>query len=329
MTITGFEIGKRVRQTRALSWGIGEILDNSDMRYLRVIFEDNVERTVQRMGIAPVEGEEAISPALDNLLELRTAAAAKRGGRKAQNRQPRYNISDLREKFLGYFPQGFQDPEYLAQERNTKAQASGMVHELLGKDVMASLIQKEKFNTIASAAKRVAAVTNLIPKSEHMRFSTALKGIENRKAFSLALQELLFGTEPLESRFDAFLECLERIGAFYWSIATYFLFLHDPASQMFMKPIHAREVASACSFPLNYHAKPSGAAYTSFLEFAQKMQLDFLSEMGPQDFIDVQSFISASYMIAEGKYGKQPGASKKAAVVPVLPVEIQPEITKS
>jgi hypothetical protein len=111
----------------------------------------------------------------------------------------------------------------------------------------------------------------------------------NRK-FAISLNDLLYGADTFEQRFDRFADTLFQMGASKWTIATYFPFLAFPGEHMFMKPVVTQKAAEACDFELNYRSELNWLTYSSLLRFASSLR-DVVAKLEPRDMIDLQSFI--------------------------------------
>ena len=124
----------------------------------------------------------------------------------------------------------------------------------------------------------------------------------NKQLFSERLYGLLYGEGALESRFNAFADCLGEIGSAKWTVLTYFLFIAFPSEHMFLKPVVTQRAAEVCGFELNYRSELNWLTYSKLLEFSQYL-FKALAELNPKDMIDVQSFIWCSAKIDDGGYG--------------------------
>ena len=155
---------------------------------------------------------------------------------------------------------------------------------------MSELIEKGEFNEASRRAMRVVNVTNLIFPNEKMALNDGLSSEQHQKAFILALFDLLYGSEPLQSRFGGFASTLQDIGAAKWTTVTYFLFIVYPQRYVFLKPTVTQNAAGISAFEINYKPELNWRTYDSVLKFANYLREE-LSELKPRDMIDVQSFM--------------------------------------
>jgi hypothetical protein len=71
---------------------------------------------------------------------------------------------------------------------------------------------------------------------------------------------------------------------------TVFGFLAQPETHIFLKPNVTRTAAREYGFPFHYQSRPDWKTYASCLDFAETLR-DDVEDLGPQDMIDLQSFI--------------------------------------
>ncbi len=283
-----WKIGDRVRHTQIDEWGLGAVFEISASNLLTIFFVSSEGKHTRKFPatsefLTRVTGEAANHPLLDNL----SAEAAKKG--------KHYSLREAANRFVALFPEGFNDPKYLEKERAYKLEASSLLAETLSEETLSSLLEAEAFEQIATLAKKVVSSTNLIFPQEKMALTEALKVPDQQQAFALHLMNLLYGTDELQQRFEAFASCLKSIKADKWTIATYFLFLGHPDECMFVKPKIIQDAASLCAFDINYSPTPNWDTYRGVTGLANYLR-DQLnqhdnSDLHPRDMIDVQSFI--------------------------------------
>jgi hypothetical protein len=199
-------------------------------------------------------------------------------------------LDQLKEKFLHLFPGGFSGKVYAETERNYKYEAHQLMNELLKEEIYKQILSSSDYSEICKRALQVANKTNLIFPNEKMRLKDGLKPKKQQKYFAESLYSLLYGPEHLEDRFNQFADCLLGLGAAKWTVATYYPFLSDPKSHMFLKPVVTQQAADACAFELNYRPDLNWLTYKSLLAFSNYLMKN-LSDLKPKDMIDIQSFI--------------------------------------
>lgn len=85
-----------------------------------------------------------------------------------------------------------------------------------------------------------------------------------------------------------------------WTVITYLPFLWDPSSHVFLKPTMITHFASRVGhrFADDYSADLSLGVYESLLDLATEAKAK-IGDLGPQDMIDVQSFMWTSVEYTE------------------------------
>ena len=300
--------GTRVKHSTRTDWGLGEVLFDEEDNHVEILFEDVGEIKRFKLDIAKftiVDGDEACSDYLSALVR----------SFHAQSKDPKTQIKKTvltssfpkaAQKFLSYFPAGFNDPKYLVGqtgEREYKLAAIQLMANLLNQQVFGELIEAQNFDEICTRAKSVINKTNLIHTYEKIWLTNALSSLENREAFSRSLFNLLYGTDSLQSRFEKFSSVLYQINAAKWPIATYFLFIGAPDTQIFVKPQVTQNAADILNISINYRPDLNWLTYSQVLTLAEsikdKLKKTNNPDLLPRDMIDVQSFI---WVIAPGYF---------------------------
>jgi hypothetical protein len=200
-----------------------------------------------------------------------------------------------RRKFLRAFPRGFYDETYLDWERGYKWKAHQKWQQSLSENQLRHLIEERRFAEVAATAIRIESQTNLLFSFEKMALRDAVRGPAGAKRFALALYEFLHATEPLEQRFESWVDSLghlprRKTRVLTWPLATVFGFIAEPRLHFFFKPLVTREAARRYGVDLPYASRPSWAVYKALLDFAKLVRSDIRS-LRPRDMIDVQSFL--------------------------------------
>jgi hypothetical protein len=198
-------------------------------------------------------------------------------------------------KFLYYFPKGYQGQKYIEWERDYKWQAHLAWERQLGKTAFAALIKKAEYTAIAQLAVRIESKTNLLFSFEKMALRDAVKTSEGAKDFALGLYEYIYGTAPLQQRFEQFTQTLDQLPrkqtrVTTWPLHTVFGFIANPDEHIYLKPTVTKAAAVKYGFEFNYKSRPNFNTYQSLLDFAAQVRKD-TQHLGPRDYIDLQSFI--------------------------------------
>jgi hypothetical protein len=203
-------------------------------------------------------------------------------------------LKSARRKFLSYFPDGFQDENYLESERDYKWQAHLQWREALREPTFAALLRQRRYDEIAGRALRIEGRTNLIFSFEKMALRDGVKGT-GAATFAKGLYAFLHSEGPSERRFETWITALDALPrkqtrVVTWPTATVFGFIADPARHLFIKPNVMRRAAAAIGMPFDYVSRPNVKTYTQALLLAKALRRT-LVDMNPRDMIDIQSFL--------------------------------------
>lgn len=215
--------------------------------------------------------------------------------RPARRRAVPRPLARARRKFLRAFPGGFRDETYLDWERDYKWAAHQRWRESLEEAEFRRLLRAKAFEEIARRASAIESRTNLLFSFEKMAFRDAIRSREGACLFATALYAFLHGGEPLEARFDAWVEVLGRLPrrqtrVLTWPLATVFGFIAQPKQHFFFKPVVTREALRRCASPLAYASRPAWPVYRDLLLAVNSVRTA-IADMRPRDMIDMQSFL--------------------------------------
>lgn len=294
-----FKVGYRVKHLTKTEWGIGEVIADEAGGRVKIFFEDvgAKEFDLSHAKFVFLTGDEGKSEYLTALVNHHKAELKKSvlTGKQKPSFMP---FSKAVENFLSYFPEGFQDPKYLVgatNERQYKVDANELMLSLLNQSDFLELLEKGDVKEIRDRAKKVVNKTNLISPYEKIWFSNGIAAEVNQKRFAESLFDLLYGDGEMHVRFEQFANLLSEIGAAKWPIATYFLFVTFPKTQMFLKPIVTQDAANVLGQEINYKPEPNWLTYSQVLALAERIRVELNKDgrqiLAPRDMIDVQSFI--------------------------------------
>lgn len=208
--------------------------------------------------------------------------------------------------FLERFPRGFGDPDYLREERNDKMLASRACQEAFVQDAFARLDDAD-LGPLIKRVKDLVNATNLIQGSfEKPKLLDAIANPEHSRRFLGELGTLLHGPGEAAERLESFSDYMHSLNLRKWTYGTYFLFLHDPASNLFVKPESIKKAADIAEQDIAYDPAPTAHGYRRMLRFARwiavHLNREGRPELVPVDMIDVQSFIWK--MAPTGKFAR-------------------------
>ncbi|HYS53213.1 MAG TPA: hypothetical protein VER58_05545 [Thermoanaerobaculia bacterium] len=174
-------------------------------------------------------------------------------------------------------------------ERAYKFAASELLKRTLSSEELNLLLRAGDHAEVCRRALAVISRTNLVFPNEQMALRDGITG-EGAAQFSRALADLLYGSSSSQDRFERFSKMLEIVGAAKWTIATYFRFLAELETQMFLKPEATKAAAEACGFELNYRQDLNWRTYETLLAFSAFLK-EAIEDLRPGDMIDLQGFI--------------------------------------
>ena len=288
--------GTRVKHVTRTDWGLGEVLNDAQNGRVWVYFEDvgvkEFDLSAARFTI--VDGDESSSDYLTGLV----LHWKKQGATTTSSKNPSSSKTTFKgaiAKFLGYFPDGFYDQSFDEREREYKVTAHKLLRTALGKEALTDLLEKKDFGEICNRVKTVANKTNLICPYEKIWLSNGLSTQDAQQSFARSLNALLHGSSSPKERFECFANTLYEINAAKWPVATYFGFVYDPESQVFLKPEATKGAAEAIGLEISYRPEVNWLTYRSVLDLANAVKEKLMKEnngaLVPRDMIDVQSFI--------------------------------------
>lgn len=288
MSESTLQVGSYVQNEKAPDWGIGKILEMGNEGKRRVLFEYSGLKIMQPLNLSPVD-----APSNHPLLRSISAATDLTGIK---------SFAAMEEDFAKQFRQGgFEDPQYLKEERSYKVDAAEIMREQCSRENLEALLKAGDFAEICERATRPVVKTNLVFLIEKFTLADGLKrGPQQKELFANSFFSLLHGPGHISGRFDAFALALEELGACKWPIATYPLFLMEPEQYPLVKPRYIKAAAKAYAFDIRYDVRPSWQSYSSIVNFVHYVAgvLQNRGKLKPRDLIDVQGFIWCSLQSA-------------------------------
>jgi len=212
-------------------------------------------------------------------------------------RAPAPSPDRCRRKFLGLFPGGFRDEDYVELEREYKVEAHERWVEALPEPQFRALLKAHEHREVAGRAVRVEQRTrhSMLFSFEKMALRDALKSASGARTFSEGLFEFLHGRAALPERFEAWVDAVEALPrrqtrVLTWPMVTVWGFLAQPDVHVFMKPNTMKAAAEKYGHDLRYRSRPNWETYASLLELAERVKRE-QRDLKPRDMIDAQSFL--------------------------------------
>lgn len=188
-----------------------------------------------------------------------------------------------RERFLKYFPAGFDDPDYAPHERDDKDAAKRFIDE----NLPIGRIPAEP--SPGPVALKAFQATNLLSPFEKVRLKDALNGpralqfLESAEAF--ALGDVADGLRGMAA-------ALKPHDGAKWTVVTYLPYFWRPETHMFLKPEATIEYAARVGhrFAHVYKSDLDPSVYECLLDLTEETKRR-IADLSPRDNIDVQSFL--------------------------------------
>lgn len=204
-------------------------------------------------------------------------------------------ITSVQKKFLKFFKKGFQDQKYYDWERGYKEEAHHAWVELLNKKTYQKLLDEKNFEEICRRVIGIESKTNLLFSFEKMALRDAVKMPGDAKMFAEGLFKYIYGSGPMERKFEDYISMLSRLRrvqtrVLTWPVATVFGFIADPEKHIFLKPRVTQTAAEVYGYDFLYVSKVNWETYHDLLEWTEIIKND-LQGWKPKDLIDIQSFI--------------------------------------
>lgn len=188
---------------------------------------------------------------------------------------------------------GFAHPAFVADEIAGKRALAARAQELLGEEALRALLAGWQYDEIVRRLEQLGRATNMLWNRAPQRGDLALlyRPDLDRAEFAIQLQRLLYGRAPSPQRLQTFGDyARRRYLPNRWPFPTFFLFLTHPESELLVQPQVARWFLQYLGLPTLYSASPTAEVYRMLRERAALLG-DALQRYGPQDMIDIQSFL--------------------------------------
>ncbi len=186
-------------------------------------------------------------------------------------------------RFLYFFPGGFEDRAFDIDERQYKQRArQKLLHAL-------PLDRAEMATGVDAIAVRPAFNTNILSRFELARMHELLGSPEGAAFVQGAAA---FTNGDYVRGLTAMVGAIAPHGRHSWPMLTYLPNLWMPGRHMFLKPNATLDFAQRVGDPFQYDYSPDPEAdvYESLLELVASTE-SAIAILGPHDRIDVQSFI--------------------------------------
>src|ERR1700688_1254681 len=203
---------------------------------------------------------------------------------EAGKANPKYfGFDGARARFLRFFPNGFHSTGYAERERDYKVAAKKKL------DAAAPVEKAATGSGFGEAILAVFRATNLLSPFEKTRLQEVFRRPAADPFIRAAARFTMGETKPALLEMERALKPGETAK---WTVVTYLPFLWRPEKHMFLKPEVTKDFAARVGhrFASDYESRLDIGVYDSLLDLVAKTAAE-LSDLKPQDRIDVQSFI--------------------------------------
>jgi hypothetical protein len=202
------------------------------------------------------------------------------------------------DQFLAVFPEGFNDPEYVAEGSGKRASRWRAAHdrwvELFGEGQGARLVDEGEFRQLVKRLLQVeTTIASLHPAVDAEAVKEALSDDDTTRPFCAALFELLSVPSPGRARFEKLFAAARDLPvppAQQWLVATLFPFIASTERHVLLRPKITCEAADRLGCDLGNDAAPNWGTYAALRALSTQL-LEKLKANGAKDFVDVESFL--------------------------------------
>lgn len=217
-------------------------------------------------------------------------------------------VDDLVELVRLRYPEwaGFDHPPFVADEIEYKQATIERAAEELSAGEVKHLLAGWEYDELIRRLERTSRHNNLLwtraPRTGDLSILYAPN--LDKALFCHQIGQLLHGEGPAPGRLHNFARFVsEQRLPLKWTFPTYFLFILHPETEMFVKPRTVDWFLKFMGHPAGLPNTPAGPAYTVVREQVAALQ-QALAAYGPQDMVDMQSFIWVAYRESTQRTGR-------------------------
>jgi len=188
------------------------------------------------------------------------------------------------------------DPAFEQDEIHYKRRLVQKAQECLKAEDLCQLLLKREPDKIADFLTRLESLgtsSNLLFRTNPAAGDLNILYHPNldKTALGEATLDLLYGENPSEQRLTRYLNfVVSQNLPNKWTFFTYFLFLWQPRTEIFIKPASMKRFLAFLGLGDRFSSTPTAAGYAAVKQLAHDLKAA-LQEYQPRDMIDIQSFI--------------------------------------
>ncbi|MDC7718406.1 hypothetical protein PQU95_14430 [Vogesella sp. DC21W] len=176
-------------------------------------------------------------------------------------------VAQIEQDFLLRFPDGLQDPAWLAlgKKHRSTLQAMALFDTALSQPTLAAAIAQRRYGEVIEACRQFVGHCTTISTFEKIAFRNYLAFGDVHEPFVRCLHALL--TRCDAASFDDFVDVLllcrhdKNANAAKWPLVTAFLAYSDPQQHVCVKPTTIKKLAARLGVDMAYQAQPAHHTY--------------------------------------------------------------------
>ena len=211
----------------------------------------------------------------------------------------RQKIEELVSLIRKTYPEwaNFSSHAFVEDEVDYKREAISKAQTLLSEDELNQMLNEKNYREIRERCFTIGKATNLLYLSVPLKGDLAiLYKIEYSDGkFYRTIFDLLYGPGNSDERLNRYMDYIEKNNLpGRWTFPTYLLFLIHPDKEIFIKPTIVKWLIKFLGIEneIKFESTPTGETYAALRQIYQNLKED-LKEFGPQDMVDIQSFVYA------------------------------------
>lgn len=205
----------------------------------------------------------------------------------------------IRKTFPGWT--GFTDPRFVREEVTYKQAAIELARQLLNRDELARLVEREDFGEMLNRLDRVGKKSrNLLYLASPRTGDLGILYQEHldKAHFCRAMFDLLYGEGTGPERLGRYAAYVEADGLpNKWTFPTYFLFMCHPDTDMYVRPSVFAWLLDSVGLSERRAKKPGAEGYAAILGLVAELRAEFAA-YGPRDMVDLQGAIWVAFSAA-------------------------------
>jgi hypothetical protein len=190
---------------------------------------------------------------------------------------------------------GFSDPSFVKDEVEYKQKTIAKAKELINESELNRLIRERNFQGCIDRFDKIGKDTNLLWRSVPQQgdLNILYKVAPHAEEFCRAMLDLLHGNGDSPERLGRYINFVQaRQLPNKWTFPTFFLFVCNPDSELFVKPDTTKWFMTLMGDPASFYKQPSASSYRAILAAARELSHAF-QKYNPRDMVDIQGLIWA------------------------------------